>query len=534
MRTLFIDTETTGLYPHRDRVTLFQYMWEGDKTATLIQKPNYSDIHALLDSADRIIGHNLSFDFGMLGYIPKHYKKFDDTLYLSRICDFKEREHSLDAVVKRTFGYDLYRNLDKKKLQRTDWSQDELTEEQIKYASLDVEVLPTIYARFQYAIDNPIYKFDKRSIIAGLRVQAHGLPVLHDEVRDEAHNVKSELERVLALLPFNPNSPKQVTSHFGISSSGDRVMAGLEADGDNLAKLTRTARGQAKYHNFLSKLNENVRYRGTLQPAARSGRFTSSKENIQNLPRDTKKFIGVDPGRVIISADFAQLELRTIAAITGDKTMVELFINGEDLHNFAAKELFGPDFTKEQRQIAKVFNFSTLYGAGAGTIGLILLTQTGIKLPEDEINRLKRKWLNTFSGIAQWQRQGSTRHEMGIAHRTPHGRRYVSERFTDHLSIENQGAGAEVARIALHYIDDNLPVSCKLINFIHDSYAAECENAPALYKEAAKVIHEGMVYAWERAPFDKHGIPMPVEVGVAHNLKDADTLSNCLYIYEGK
>jgi DNA polymerase I-like protein with 3'-5' exonuclease and polymerase domains len=250
-------------------------------------------------------------------------------------------------------------------------------------------------------------------------------------------------------------------------------------------------------------------------------------------PRDTKKFIGSETN-VIISADFAQLELRTIAAITGDETMVNLFRNGEDLHNFAAKELFGADFTKEQRQIAKVFNFSTLYGAGAGTIGLILLTQTGIKLPEHEISRLKRKWLDTFAGIARWQRQGSTRHEMGLAHRTPHGRRYISERFTDHLSIENQGAGAEVARIALHYIDDNLPAPCKLINFIHDSYAAECANDPSVYEPASKVIYDGMRYAWERAPFEKHGIEMPVAVSVAHNLKDADTLSNCLYIYEGE
>lgn len=534
MKTIYIDTETTGLYWHRDRVVLFQYMFDGDQKATLIQNPDLPTIHKLLDSCDRIVGHNLPFDFGMLGYIPKVYTQFDDTLYLSRIADFKEREHNLDSVVKRTYGYDLYRNLDKKKLQKTDWATDQLSDEQIDYASLDVEVLPTLLARFAKFIDDPVYKFDKRSIIAGLRTQSHGLPVLHDEVETERLTVESNLHRVLAILPFNPNSPKQVTSHFGIESSGDRVMAGLQADGDETAKLTREARGFSKYHNFLSKLSVNVRYRGTLQPAARSGRFTSSKENIQNLPRDTKRFIGVPPDRVIISADFAQLELRTIAAISGDPTMIELFINGEDLHNFAAKELFGAGFTKEQRQIAKVFNFSTLYGAGAGTIGLILLTQTGIKLPSDEINRLKRKWLNTFKGIAAWQRQGSTRHEMGLPNRTPHGRRYVSERFTDHLSIENQGAGAEVARIALHYIDDHLTPDVKLINFIHDSYAAECANDQAVYKKAAAVIYDGMVNAWDRAPFEKHGIQMPVEVGVAHNLKDADTLQNCLYIYEGE
>ena len=534
MKILYIDTETTGLYPHHDRVTLFQYLWHGDTKATLIQNPTIREVHALLHSADLIVGHNLPFDFAMLGFIPKHYSDFDDTLYLSRIADFNERTHSLDEVVKRTFGYDLYRNLDKKKLQRTDWASDTLTDEQRQYAALDVEVLPTIYKRFAKHAQNPVYKFDKRSIIAGLRVQSHGLPVLHDEIAQERQQVAQRLAKALDQLPFNPNSPQQVTKHFGIASSGDRVMAGLEADGNKLAALTREARGAAKYHNFLTKLGSNVRYRGTLAPAARSGRFTSSKENIQNLPRDTKRFIGTSPDRVIISADFAQLELRTVAAISEDQTMIDLFKSGADLHNFAAEQLFGPEYTKEQRQIAKVFNFSTLYGAGAATIGLILLTQTGIKLPESEIQRLKKRWLGTFDGIARWQKQGSTRHELGMPHRTPHGRRYISERFTDHLSIENQGAGAEVARIALHYIDDHIDDEVKLINFIHDSYAAECANDPSIYRPAAKVIYDGMRYAWQRAPFDKHGIEMPVEVGVAHNLKDADNLDNCLYIYEGQ
>lgn len=534
MKILYIDTETTGLYPHKDHVTLFQYLWHGDTQATLIQNPTICEVHALLHSADLIVGHNLPFDFAMLGFIPKHYTDFDDTLYLSRIADFAERSHSLDEVVKRTFGKDLYKDLDKKRLQRTDWASAELTEEQRRYAALDVEVLPTIYARFKKHATNSVYKFDKRSIIAGLRVQTHGLPVLLDEIAHERAEVADRLAQALEQLPFNPNSPKQVTDFFGIASSGDRVMAGLEADGNTYARLTREARGASKYHNFLSKLGENVRYRGTLAPAARSGRFTSSKENIQNLPRDTKRFIGTRHDRVIISADFAQLELRTVAAISEDQTMIDLFRSGADLHNFAAEQLFGAEYTKEQRQIAKVFNFSTLYGAGAATIGLILLTQTGIKLPESEILRLKKRWLSTFDGIARWQQQGSTRHELGMPHRTPHGRRYISERFTDHLSIENQGAGAEVARIALHYIDDHLSDQVQLINFIHDSYAAECSNDPCIYRPAAQVIYDGMRYAWQRAPFDKHGIDMPVEVGVAFNLKNADTLENCLYIYEGE
>lgn len=264
----------------------------------------------------------------------------------------------------------------------------------------------------------------------------------------------------------------------------------------------------------------------------RTGRgFANPLEYVR--PRDTKRFIGSSEN-VIIAADFAQLELRTIAAITGDETMCRLFVEGADLHDYAAEKLFGAGFTKQQRQIAKVFNFSTLYGAGSATIGLMLLTQTGIVLPEHEVNELKNIWKRTFSGIAEWQRQGSTRHEMGMPHRTPHGRPYMSARYTDHLSIENQGAGAEVARIALHYILEHLPSEAKLINFIHDSYIVEAPNDPAIYQQAAKVMYDGMIFAWDRAPFEKHGIPMPVDVGVAHDLKTADGIDKCFYVYSGE
>jgi len=533
---LYIDCETTGLNPHTDKLALFQYKIDEQPTQ-LIQRPTLHEVHALLDQADLIIGHNLSFDFAFLNYIPKSRGHFDDTLYLDRIVYSKEEYHSLDVVAQRVYGRDVYENHDKKRLQKTKWASAELTQEQLEYAQIDVDILPTIYEHLMRNFPKSrrgVYDFDKSSIIAGLAIQRNGLPVLHDQVAEEMDAVDSQAYRIRSqIAPLNPNSPKQVTAALDIQSSGDSVLAELEAEGSTLAKQIREVRGHLKYLNFLQKLNATPRFYGTLQPAARSGRFTSSKENIQNLPRDTKKFIG-SKENVILSADFAQLELRTIAAITGDETMCRLFKEGRDLHDYSAEQLFGKDFTKQDRQIAKVFNFSTLYGAGATTIGLILLTQTGIKLPEHKIKEYKSKWLAAFSGIAQWQRQGSTRHAMGMPHRTPHGRPYVSHRFTDHLSIENQGAGAEVARLALHRMLKHLPEEAKLINFIHDSYVVESPNDPAIYEEAARVMHDAMSYAWDRAPFDKRGIPMPVEVGVAHNLRDADSLENCVLVYTGE
>jgi len=529
---IYIDCETTGLNCNTDQIALFQYK-VNDEHVRLIRSPNIHEIHDILRKAHTIVGHNLSFDLGFIGYFVESHQTIEDTLYLDRIVNYTEESHSLDDVAKRVLGRDVYEGLDKKRLQKTDWTSLNLTKEQLDYAKLDVEILPEILKHLKAKLPRglqPIYNFDRKSILAGLRIQSFGLPVLNEEVYEELTRVEVEVNTLKAsIAPLNANSPKQVTQALGIASSGDRVLADLEAGGNTLAATIRKVRGQIKYLNFLSKLDESDLFFGTLQPAARSGRFTSSKENLQNLPRDTKRFIG-SKDRVIISADFAQLELRTIAAITGDTTMCELFRSGEDLHNYAAKTLFGDNFTKEQRQIAKVFNFSTLYGAGAATIGQILLTQTGIKLPEHQIQEYKRRWLRVFSGIAAWQREGSTRHALSIPWRTPHGRPYVSKMFTDHLSIENQGAGAEVARIALHYILEHLPEGAYLINFVHDSYLVEAPNLASIYKPACQVIYDGMKYAWDKAPFDKHGIEMPVDAAVAHNWKDADSLENCLYV----
>jgi len=529
MRTIYIDTETTGLNPKTDRLAVFQFQIN-DFMPQLVQNPDLAKVHALLDSADVLVGHNLAFDFAFLRYDPRDYTRFDDTLYLSRLADYEKEGHSLDIVATRVLGEDPYKDFEKSRLQRTKWDQ-ALTEEQKAYALTDIQVLPAIYARFKRHINNPIYKFDKRSILAGLRTQQHGLPVLHHAVGLEINTVKQERDQLLGQLPCNPNSPKQVKEQLGTASSDDRTLAELQAEGNEIAAKVRACRSAIKYLNFLEKLNAADRYYGTLQPAARSGRFTSKQHNLQQLPRNTKRFIG-SPDNVIVAADFAQLELRTIAAITKDETMIELFRNGEDLHNYSAAQLFGPDYTKTQRQIAKVFNFATLYGSGAATIGLVLLTQTGIALPEFELQLLKKKWLLTFKGVAQWQREGSQRHGLNQPWRTPHGRPYTSARYTDHLSIENQGAGAEVARIALHYLDDHLLPEALLVNFVHDSYVIECPNNPVVYKDTAKTLQAAMKRGWDKAPFNKHGIEMPVEVGVAHNWKDADALENCIYTLE--
>jgi DNA polymerase-1 len=530
-RTVGLDLETDGLDPFNNTVHLAALMEEGDKDVTLIQAPRLEQIVNIIDSADAVLGHNLSFDLGFLGHhVPAG--RIYDTFYLSRLVDYKEDSHTLDECARRAGVGHLYEGINKKAMQKLNWANVDLSGPAGDYARADVLALWPIFNRFRDRVDDPLYRFDENSIRAGLRVQRHGLPILHAEAATQRNSMVERHRELLEEIPFNPNSPKQTCIYLRVESSSDAVLARLIADGNETAANVREARRLAKSINFLDKMLAYPRYTGTLQPAARSGRFTSKQNNIQNLPREFKQFIG-SRDNVILTADFAQLELRTVACLSRDEVMVGLFKDGQDLHGYTAEQLFGVNYNKQQRQIAKVLNFAMLYGAGPDKVQMILLARAGVDLELEQVRTLYNTWLRTFPGIARWQRRGKGKHYRRETGYTPAGRPYVSKLHTDFLNIQNQGAGAEVARIALHYIQNRIEAPAVLFGFFHDAYAVETPNDPAVYEQAARVIYDGMAVSWEQAPFDTLGISMPIDVGVAHDVATADSLEDCLYIYRG-
>ena len=102
------------------------------------------------------------------------------------------------------------------------------------------------------------------------------------------------------------------------------------------------------------------------------------------------------------------------------------------------------------------------------------------------------------------------------------GRKYAAKMMTDQLNIENQGAGAEVAKLALHYLD--LPKEAKLCNFIHDSFIIDAPDDPAIYEPVAIQLAEVMQEAWFEMSklFHIKDLPMPVDVKVGYNWGDIE------------
>jgi len=389
--------------------------------------------------------------------------------------------------------------------------------------------MPEVWEEVKDALDTPSYKLDKSSLCIALDFQWSGVPV--DLVK---LNLKySEVEKELAAIPMpiNANSWQQVRAWLNTNESDKLALSALAAKGDDKAKAVLDVRIRKKLLSFLAKYDSERVY-GYFKPSARSGRFTSNNHNLQQIPRALKGIFGYPEGgeRVLIISDYAQLELRTICAILGVSVMEKMFRAGVDLHGYVASILFGEDWTPADRQVTKTYNFNLLYGGSVNMVLSILLTY-GVTIEVRIANRHKRKWLNLFGEISKWQQEQISAWSKGRLGVTPLGRQYKGKLMTDQMNLKNQGAGAEVAKLALHYFYPKLKefnkrngTDTKLCNFVHDSYIIDAPNDPAIYKPLSKLLAECMQLAWfEMSKLYKiQDLPMPIDVRVGSNWGDID------------
>lgn len=526
---LFCDTETCGLY---GKVRLFQCNQSGWDQVHLVEWPNPLELAAVLMKS-YTVWHNAHYDITTVQqqtgtrFVPE---RFDDTFLLSRLAQPQYETYSLDEVLMRVLKRDPYVGLDKKTLQKSDWSKPKLTEEQLRYAALDVKYMPELWLDVLSALDEPSYTLDKSSLCTALDFQWNGMPVDSDKVNSEYTRINKELSAIP--MPINANSWQQVRKWLNVDQSDKKFLSELALRGNDKARAVLDVRSRRKLLSFLEKYDHEMIV-GKFKPSARSGRFTSDDENLQQIPRALKGIFGHPEGsdRVLIYSDYAQLELRTICAILGVQVMEKMFREGVDLHGYVASVLFGENYEKKDRQVTKTYNFNLLYGGSVNMVLSILITY-GLLIEERLANRHKRKWLNLFKEIDKWQQEQISAWRKGKLGCTPLGRQYKGKLMTDQMNIKNQGAGAEVAKLALHYFYPKLKefnekhgTDVALCNFIHDSYILDAPNDPAIYEQIAQLLAESMQLAWfEMSKLYKiTDLPMPVNVRVGNNWGDIES-----------
>jgi DNA polymerase-1 len=219
---------------------------------------------------------------------------------------------------------------------------------------------------------------------------------------------------------------------------------------------------------------------------AETGRLSSDKPNLQNIPGNPayRRCFRAAPGKLLVRADYSQIELVITAVISQDATMLATLAAGGDLHCLTASRVLGvPEdaVTDAQRQLAKNLNFGLLFGMGPAALVEYLATR-GIASTLKEATRFHARFHLTYEGLDRWQHawgngQGETR--------SLYGRRRLDVRkYTERLNSPVQCSGADLIKDALRRLweDRASAPSARIVNAVHDEILAECgaDDAPAV------------------------------------------------------
>ena len=391
-------------------------------------------------------------------------------------------------------------------------------------ARLEADGLTSMYNE----IEMPIAPILAEMETAGIGIDGDALKIISKEFAEEMSRLERECYE-LAGREFNLNSPIQLRevlfTHLKLSAKGlKKTKSGFSTDADTLEKLAAVHPMPRKLIEYRTVSKLKSTYADALSEVIRSGtgrihttwhqalvptgRVSSSDPNLQNIPtrsvegRRIRRAFVPKPGCVFVSADYSQIDLRVMAHLSGDKTLVEAFTTGEDIHIRTATEVLGvtPDkVNAEARRQAKVINFGIIYGMGsqrlAGELGIALAEASDyIKRYFERLPGV-RAWLDDTVRIARTTGYVSTmygrRRYLPELNAQPGGARAQAERIAINTPI--QGTAADLIKLAMIRLDRVLKergLGARMILQVHDELLLEApENE---WEEAAKLAKREM------------------------------------------
>jgi DNA polymerase I len=425
----------------------------------------------------------------------------------------KTVSHKLGDVVRRELGVQL-----DKEHQASDWGG-ALSSNMLLYAAEDSRILLHLVE----ALELKIWEADLHKV-AGIECRA--LPAItwmaNAGVPFDSEGWRSCLNHKVVLLGrlkgtldelapdppgsegWNWNSPKQVIEAFGLQGVklSDTKAETLSRYEHPLAKALLEYRKTSKlvgtYGPKLLEFVEDGRiYASWWQNGAGTGRMACSKPNLQNLPAEVRRYVKAPAGRVLVVADYSQIELRIAAKISREERMLAAFANGEDIHTITARSLTGrEEVTKQERKLAKAVNFGLLYGMSPAGLRSYARASYGVEMTKEEAERYWREFFETYPGLRAWhdreyrqlKKHGSTET------RTLTGRRRTGvTKLTERLNSPVQGTGADGLKLALALLYERrgeCPGAAPILA-VHDEIVLECPEEQA--EKVAVLVEEIMV-----------------------------------------
>jgi DNA polymerase-1 len=570
-RWLGLDTETTGLDALSDRLRLVQLAPEHGPVVVI--DIGAVDPRALAPLFERrgpvLVGQHLEFDLGFLHRaglpIPPGSRLFDTEL-CSRLLGASARpfgagEHKLQELARRELGQEL-----PKEEQTSDWSA-ELRPEQLSYAARDaaavLALVPVLSRRVLEAGLKTAALIEADCLPFMIWLSQHGVALDVErwaDVADAALLEQKRLEQRLTELggtgglpggagdfrysTVNWASSKRVLNLLHARGLDPRTGNGrpsteedalLEAvDADPLIRVLLDYREAAKRagafgHGWLGRY---VGADGRVHPdyhqlGASVGRMSASRPNVQQIPRGPhyRSAVVAPPGRVLVKADYSQIDLRVAADLAPDEVLLGAYESGVDVHRLTASRVRGVELDQvsaADRQAAKSTNFGFLYGMGVPRFRRQARSENGVDLSEADARRFRDGFLRAYPGIRAWHRRHDAGTDVaGNYVETPidvvvrSGRRRLAvSRYTEKLASPVQmtvSDGFKTALANLWQTREQVPSAFPVL-VVHDEVVVEVDRDAA--ERAAEWLREQMT-AGMRRWLDR--VPVVVETTICRD-----------------
>jgi DNA polymerase-1 len=569
------DTETTGLDALHAELVGISFSYEKGKGFYVPFPENQTEAQTLIEKLipffenENIekIGQNLKYDLKVLSNYGITVKgKLFDTMIAHYLIN-PDMRHNMDILSETYLKYapQSIEVLIGKKGKNQKSMRDIPLEEIKEYAVEDADVTLQLSEIFNAELDKTHTKklFEEIEIplvtvLASMEKEGINLDVpflksLSKELGDDISQLESRIYEI-AGEKFNLASPKQLgdilfdklkiggakqkKTKTGQYATGEEILSYLAKDNEivsaildwrSLIKLQNTyvealpLQVDAKTHRV---------HTDYMQTVAATGRLSSNNPNLQNIPIRTergrqirKAFIARDENHTLLSADYSQIELRIIAALSGEENMIKAFQQGEDIHKSTAAKVFNillEEVTKEQRSHAKTVNFGIIYGVSA----FGLSNQTSLSRAESAA--LIEAYYNTYPKLKSYiQEQIENAREKGFVQTILGRRRYLKDINSANAVVRGaaernavnapiQGSAADIIKIAMINIHKRLIAEnwkSKMLLQVHDELVFDVHNSE-LEKIQSMIKHE-----MEQAVV--LSVPLEVEIGIGKDWLEA-------------
>jgi DNA polymerase I len=403
-----------------------------------------------------------------------------------------------------------------------------------------------------YNIEMPLVEVLKDMEQEGINIDVDGLKQYSKELETTLKELEKGIKEA-AGLDFNVDSPKQLGEilfdHLKIDPKAKKTKTGQYATSEDiLQKLEKShpiipmileyrqlRKLKSTYVDPLPTMTDRIDHRihtNFMQTVTATGRLSSNNPNLQNIPIKTEKgreirkaFIPRDKDHVLLAADYSQIELRIIAALSGDKHMVEAFHNKFDIHTATASKVFHvpmDEVTREQRGAAKAVNFGIIYGQSA--FGL----SQSLNISRTEAKSIIDSYFEQFSALKTYMDKVMVdAREKGYVETIMKRRRYLPDinsanavvrGFAERNAVNApiQGSAADIIKMAMikvHHTLKDHKLKSKMILQVHDELVFDVHHSEVEIMK--KLVQESMEHAVEI------GVPIDVQVEVGDNWLDA-------------